>query len=378
MKIARVVPLFAATFALALSACTATPNETADAPTTKEPAVPSVPPAPVFDQALAPEAFTCFETNDVPPCEYPAYSLVTGLVYLDPVRVELYSLAVTIDEQPLYSGDNSTASVAAPPDLTWELDGFGGDVIETGTLDPQWTKPGQGLDEIGGYFDIVLPDVSGATKLTIFNGADVVAERSAGDLPPDCSHVVVAEHGRDTTVTWLGGDEDGDPLTYTVIVRKPGQPLQIAARRVKGEEYVLTDWIDEGDRDVVVQVVASDGLNASWARSAPFSATDDPPVLWFESGDEVMDLRDYYAIDVRIYGYDPEDGQDIVATTTWTSSIDGELFTGTEFYYFDGKFYRDEEEIKAPKLSSGEHIIAATLTDSAGQSTSLHFVLIVP
>ena len=216
-------------------------------------------------------------------------------------------------------------------------------------------------------FDVLLP---------VFPQADVYQLRSTDhefarlDVSPNAPTVTwepitQTQEGTRTKVlfAWYVEDLDADQLTYTLLYTPDGEHWQVLTAGLTEPSYeVFLDTLPGGDTPVF-QVIAFDGTRAASALSAPIPPPPGmQPTLLADgtvlSGATVPSGADVW---LQATAFDPEDRTLSGDAISWSSSLDGELGTGSELVVDD--------------LSAGSHVITATVTDSDGLTDTSSFEL---
>lgn len=120
-----------------------------------------------------------------------------------------------------------------------------------------------------------------------------------------------------------------------------------------GSGPAVATALSAGEHLVTARVTDSDGNSATASVSITVEA-DEPPTVSIESPADGADLSSGTGVTLRGSAEDAEDG-DLSASLEWTSDVDGELGTGASL---------------TVSISTGPHVIQASVTDSRGQSTT--------
>ena len=221
-----------------------------------------------------------------------------------------------------------------------------------------------------GLFSIPVPVVPDMHSIIVMDGAVPIAQMTASANPPSVQVVspVAGQviSGGTLNAQWTGSDADGNPLTYAVefssddgatwealTIDWPATSLQIDTSNLPGTSNAL------------VRVVASDGFNSSMASSGAFTIPNRPPsIVIVRPNDGDLFIADQQVI-FQADALDLQDGALDGTNVVWTSSLDGTLGTGAEFF------------LVASSLSDGRHLITATATDSLGLTNSASIGIVV-
>ena len=203
----------------------------------------------------------------------------------------------------------------------------------------------------------IVPWVAGAARVQLRHSGQVLDERRGSSNAPTVTVVPPDVTATMATFQWSAADADGDPLTFAVLYSADnGVTWQsLAAGLTESSHTVRQDELPGGPQSRV-RVLANDGLLTGEATSAPFAvATSAPDVTIFAPAEG---SAFYLAQPVMLEGAaaDLEDGALDGTALLWSSDRDGELGRG--------------EALATAELSTGEHQIRLTATDSDGQQTA--------
>jgi hypothetical protein len=180
--------------------------------------------------------------------------------------------------------------------------------------------------------------------------------------------IAMAESGGRTNVhlEWRVEDLDADPLEYTLLYAPDGEHWQVvAAGLTEPSHAVFLDTLPGGESPMF-QVIAFDGTRAGSATSVPLEPEEANPNV--KPGLVVkVDPNSTYPLGMPVLlaadAFDPEDRTMPGEAIRWSSSIDGDLGTGSELLVED--------------LSAGAHTLTASVTDSDGLTATASFELTV-
>lgn len=217
-------------------------------------------------------------------------------------------------------------------------------------------------------FNEYVPWRNGTQVILIKRGKTVVARRSVSSRKPWVRVLSPKQGqtwGRKATITWEAGDEDKDSLTYTVLYNSGLDSvwLPIASGLTRPSATVDTSLLP-GSARARIRVRASDGVNTAEAESqGTFVVADKRPLVTIIGPTNGQVLAPGVSPEFAAAAYDPEDGMLFGTSLKWTSDLDGLVGHGLE------------PSLRV--LSSGEHFITVTATDSQGHSVRARVNVIV-
>jgi hypothetical protein len=209
----------------------------------------------------------------------------------------------------------------------------------------------------------LVPWQSGTTAIEIRDGDKVLARREVSANPPQVG--ITAPQGgaqpqpATLTVSWQASDADGDELTAD-IYRSDGNgwlPLLVDVAGSSAE----VDLSDTGGGAVQLKVVVSDGVWTAEDVTTELSVADQQPSISLRGPADDSVFYPLAGITLRALVEDAEGA----ASVSWASSRDGELGQGTQ--------------LRVDGLSTGMHLITATVSDSSNQTTqTVRRIVIAP
>jgi hypothetical protein len=279
------------------------------------------------------------------------FLLVVGSTDLDSHATSLESL-YTISQ-------DATLPLPTPGDWTIALvDGSNQD-LATYPFQPNELTDSQDSPGHPGVISEIVPWVDGTVRVEIRYQGTVLASRSASANPPSVTITSPTEGmilpGGPFDVTWIGSDLDGNALTYSVLYSNDsGVNWQTLATGLTGSELTLdTDQLPGGS--AMIRVLVSDGLLTGEATSGVFTVPLHAPSVQITLPSENQIFYPTQQVVLQGTAYDLEDGTLGDAAFHWSSNIDGDLGTGTT--------------LSTSELTTGEHVITLTVTDSDGMSS---------
>ena len=237
------------------------------------------------------------------------------------------------------------------------LDGVGG-VVEERTFEPVVFEGRNDNPNLGMFWVAVTPDPTIRQAVVLKDGA-VVASRTASAHAPTVS--VVFPNGGETVtqdpvpLQWIGGDADGDPLTYDVQYSADGGTTwKTLVSDHPSQTYSIPSAFLTATTNGLIKVTAKDGFwSTSDQSNAVFTVPNHAPFVSILSPTAGQAFAGSQQIVFEASARDIEDGALSGASLQWSSSIDGALGTGATLLK------------QASQLSPGNHTITVTATDSA-------------
>ena len=205
-------------------------------------------------------------------------------------------------------------------------------------------------------FSLTLPYYPGTARIVLKRGSVELASRLVSAQEPTVR--VVSPNGGEklngkTTISWIGSDPDGDPLTYSVFYSADGSNWVPLAVEVTGTSYEWDTRLSAGSNQGRIQVSANDTVNqASDISDAPFTIASQGPLVMISSPADHSFLPSDQPVVLRGYGYDLEDAELEPAALTFRSDRDGLLGQGPM--------------VVVPRFSAGTHLITLSATDQEG------------
>jgi hypothetical protein len=213
-------------------------------------------------------------------------------------------------------------------------------------------------------FEVIVPFVAGTRNVQIVRLSDdlIVAERAISASAPTISAVTVVEEDDHINVGWTAGDSDGDTLHFDLYIsHDAGATFRPLSLGVTGTTAAVA-LAQTGGGSVIVQVVASDGVQTASAESPPTALTAQPPVIVNFEPDCSIPLNYGQPVTFRADVIDPQDGALKNEALEWYK--DGQ-FEGFGAVSFDGS------------LRTGNNTITLIATNSLGATASADCLLFV-
>ncbi|MBI4517761.1 MAG: hypothetical protein HY699_18300 [Deltaproteobacteria bacterium] len=213
-------------------------------------------------------------------------------------------------------------------------------------------------------FAWALPFSDESAWLVLSQGPTVLAARGRSIRPPEL-HVLsvsAAPPGADSlSLRWAatGGDEDTDPLSYTVLYSPDAgtswTPVAIDIETT-GLELDTTSW--PGGDQAQIRVLVSDGFLTSSGDSSPFAVARKSPQVWITQPQNNAVVQPLDALVLDGHASDLEDGELSGSSMTWTLDAGVVLGTGARLM------------LPGLTLAPGAHEITLTASDSDGQESA--------
>jgi hypothetical protein len=278
-----------------------------------------------------------------------SFSIISGLIYTDDTAI--------LD--PIWVITSTTPGAIPPSGTEYCLEALNASDsrLASSCFDLSFRnhENGQASDVDG--FGVFLPYSSDVARILLRKGEQEIVHREVTSHYPDVS--IISPNGGENwtgidyyTVTWVADDEDGDPLTYSVLYSSDSNNWVTVGYNITSTQIIVNSAEIAGGEKALIRVLATDGINTS------FDESDNPFTVW-EKAPEVTILRTQVGKTIPLgslhilegFAYDLEDGMLDETNLTWSSDKDGDLGTGSLVFV---------------NLSSGQHTITLTATDCDG------------
>lgn len=209
---------------------------------------------------------------------------------------------------------------------------------------------------------MIIPWVEGTGSIVLLHGDQVFDVRAVSANAPVVTITNPAAPadwpaGTVQTLTWEGGDADGDTLRYTVLFSADGgDEWQIMATELATSSLPIDVDAMAGTIDGRFRVIATDGVNTGAAESASVTLPNKTPVA--QISEPVSGATFIPGQLVVLYGnaIDLEEGTLPEEALAWSSDRQGELGTGVS--------------LPVNNLEPGEHVITLRAQDSQGATAT--------
>jgi hypothetical protein len=267
-------------------------------------------------------------------------------------------------------GEIVADDIPVPPDGPYKVRVLAADDTVLGEVDfdieEQHARIGPGEEEPPhtGMFVIPVPldDDAEYAGIEVEKDGVVIGELTASDNAPTVSITAPTagsvEDGATVLFSWDAGDADGDDVTSTVRYSPDeGVTWQTLGIDLEAEELEVDRSELASSTTAIFEVIVSDGVLSSSARSEKFTVAGDGPTILIESP---LPGESFYSgiqtISMEAVVVDPIDG--LIEDVTWSSDKDGVL--GDEA----------KSTVTADTLQVGTHVLTASATNTRGETSS--------
>jgi hypothetical protein len=260
-----------------------------------------------------------------------------------------------------------TVPITAPAAGTYSIQLNDADGIELASypFEPQTPSEGDSL-----LFTLELPWDPATRSVVLLQDGIPLNTRVASSSAPTIR--VISPNGGESfpatslTLSWTSDDADGNILTYTIQYSPDGGTTwQTVNPEWTGTNYVFRPGELPQTALGLFRVTACDGFHcASDQSDAVFAVANNAPRVQILAPADNQTVNLVQALTLRGFGFDREDGR--LTNIQWSSSIGGPLGTGIEVILAPGL------------LAPGNHLVTATVLDSAGTAGSASVSIVVP
>jgi hypothetical protein len=256
----------------------------------------------------------------------------------------------TIDLQPFY---RTSTAFSSGDGATGEFSLVLLDAKDRVLLEHRFDTQTISHDEAGASgFTEFVPWQADTQRIVLKRKDTILAERTVSSHAPTVR--VVSPNGGEwlgnkAVIDWEARDADGDPLTYTVLYNNgTDSTWWPIATGITETSLSVDTTLWPGSEHARLMVRASDGVNSTEdATDKAFVVPQKSPLVAILNADSEQ---------LTGVAYDPEDGLLPAANLTWTSDRDGKL--------------EHAQQVKTQRLSTGNHVITLTVTDSQGRTAT--------
>jgi len=226
-----------------------------------------------------------------------------------------------------------------------------------------------GLERIASIAELIEAPPGDIVRVDLFQMGSLRDTRFASSNPPTVTLTFPnggeTLSGVPTTVTWTASDLDGDALESMLLYSTDaGSTWSSLAAGIEGNSTEIDPTTLAGSNQVLLRVLVSDGFHtASDDSDAVLEIPDSLPRVFIASPVDGSLRQDNEAVAFEAVASDPEDGMLTGTAIEWSSDRQGALGSG--------------ESIVVENLAPGTHLVTATATDSAAQSSSATIEVVV-
>lgn len=229
-------------------------------------------------------------------------------------------------------------------------------------------------------FAEMVPWDPATTRIELRRGTTVVDQRAVSANAPTVNLTAptsgLTQDGS-ITIRWTASDADGDSLTYAVLFSNDnGATWRSVATDLTSNELTIDSATLPGGTQSKFRVIASDGVLSGQADSDPLNIPTKAPVIVLNAPSDGAFFYPTQPVTFAATAYDLEDGElsfEEEGSTeprtaagdafSWVSDQDGPLGTGST--------------LTIDSLSTGEHTITLTVTDSEGKTSEETFTITI-
>jgi hypothetical protein len=269
--------------------------------------------------------------------------------------------AASLDRQKVMrTAQRQMARGATAATYTLQLRNAAGVVVAEQPFQTIHASDDHASTETDEVFQVVMNAHPDMAQVVLLQGSTELVKRTVSQHAPTVQ--VLAPNGGETvagplTIQWQATDQDGDALTYNVQYSPDnGQRWHSLAVGLAANSFTA-DYADLSGSagQALIRVTAADGVNTGADQSdAPFSVRGQQPEVMLQA----IAAQSVYTLGQTVifqgWAFDAEDSTLDESAFRWTSSLDGDLGSGSELF--------------TAALSKGVHTITLTVTDSDGQT----------
>ena len=291
-------------------------------------------------------------------------SVVRSIEFAGAVLLSTNDEATGIDLFSVFSSP-SLIGPGVPGDYTLELRDGNGSVVhsEQFTAEKSNSEPIPGYERSQSesnraYFAFSVTDPPEYASLAITKEGTEISSFSLSSSEPTATITgptagQIFNSGDTINLSWSGSDPDADDLVYRIYYSTDGgTSYEILSMETSSTRGSIPASKLKGSSQARFSVSVSDGLLSSFAETPVFSVAGHAPEIKIQRPLANMVFAESQGFLLDASGYDIEDGGLSSDSFSWSSSIDGNLGTGSYLV------------LSADNLTPGAHTITLTATDS--------------
>ena len=207
-------------------------------------------------------------------------------------------------------------------------------------------------------FSVLVPSSPDYDTIAVVkSGVELAVVRRSLNAPVVSISGVAAgqqfKSGDSIDLSWPATDADGDELSFKLFYSTDGgNTYRVLSRLTASTSKTFRVDSLEGSTTARIGVSVSDGTRSSFSQTPVFSVAQNAPQVQIETPSAGAVFAEDQGFLLEASGYDTEDGGLGSSAFSWSSSIDGNLGTGSFLVQ------------SAADLTPGAHTIAVTATDS--------------
>ena len=213
-------------------------------------------------------------------------------------------------------------------------------------------------------FTVIIPNPPNYSSFAVYYLNKQLAVKERSEHTPKVSIPGISSNesfSNDAIVnlSWNGSDPDGDDLDYRIYYSTDGGDTYSLISAAGSETAIsFSAMYLEGSSQARFGISVSDGTRSTFAETPIFTVDYHIPMVSVSSlvSGSVFTGKQGFLLDG--WAYDIEDGFLSSTSFSWTSSIDGNLGSGNGLV------------MSAADLTTGNHIITLTVTDSNGATAT--------
>jgi hypothetical protein len=251
---------------------------------------------------------------------------------------------------------------------SFELQNNSGAVLVSRSFDLSFFELGEPPDYSDHeFFNIIMDYPAGTKKIVLKKNGIELTSRTVSENAPVVDIISPQGGGSlsgDVEISWTATDQDGDPLTYSILYAPDGTDWLPIDALLTETTYLWNSGQYPGGANAKIAVIASDGVNEGKDEtSLAFSIETKGPVITITSPENNTTQSSRTPITFTASGYDHEDGSIPSSAFTFESNIDGVLGKGSP--------------LRVDSLSTNTHTITVSAKDSDNNTSSADITITV-